>query len=105
MTGMIRIDDAENISAVILDLRAMTRLSQNALVREADGSFTKGQLSWWENRRSAPSLVNLIRLAHAFGYDLALIPREGDGPYGREHPGDDDNVMSETGDSDGWDKP
>ena len=69
---MIRIDDPNALGPVLAQLRAV---SQRALVADIDG-MSQSQLADWERGHSLPKLPNLIRLAHALGYDLALIPRE-----------------------------
>ena len=76
MTGVIRFADPERIGAAIYDLRGLFMLSQNALARAAGSPVKQTQVSSWERGRSNPSVGNLIRLANALGYDLALVPRE-----------------------------
>jgi transcriptional regulator with XRE-family HTH domain len=71
---MIRLNDPERIGRSIADLRLLHQLSQRALGAQA--GITQARLSDWETGNAIPTLPTLVRVAHALGYDLALIPRE-----------------------------
>lgn len=70
---MIRIDDPERIGPALAELR------NEHTVRRRDVALAVGmheqQYGQYELGRIAPTVAVLIRLAHALGYDLALIPR------------------------------
>lgn len=42
----------------------------------AQHGFSKRQVAGWETRINEPDLTMAVHIAHAIGYDLALIPRE-----------------------------
>jgi transcriptional regulator with XRE-family HTH domain len=71
---MIRLNDPERIGPSIADLRLLHQLSQRKLGAQA--GITQARLSDWETGNAIPTLPTLVRVAHALGYDLALIPRE-----------------------------
>lgn len=70
---MIRIDPTA-IGPAIGDLRRLLGIQQRDLA--ADAGLFPSQLSYWERGLRTPDLKSLVKLAHALGYDLALIPRE-----------------------------
>jgi hypothetical protein len=108
MTGLIRIADAARIGPALGQIRTLlgySRAELAQLIADATGRNPKSvanQLAEWDRLENCPTARTLGPALNALGYDLALIPREDDEPYGRKHPGDDDDVTSETSDSDGW---
>lgn len=76
MTGAIRITDPEKVRHALCDLRNLFRVSNVELARDA--GFRQEQVSRWLCGRAVPDLTTVVRLAHALGYDLALVPRKTD---------------------------
>ena len=71
---MIRVIALDRLGGILGDLRILARLSQRQLA--TDAGLRQGQISAYELSKLAPTVPSLIRLAHALGYDLALVPRE-----------------------------
>lgn len=70
--GTIRIPTARDVASALREARG--DLPQDRLaVRSGISADT---ISLTETGRNRPLVVTLIELAHALGYDLALIPRE-----------------------------
>jgi transcriptional regulator with XRE-family HTH domain len=69
---VIRIDPAA-IGPALGEIRRLLGLSQRGLA--SDAGLHSSQLSHWEAGQRTPDLASLVKLAHALGYDLALIPR------------------------------
>lgn len=74
MAGMIRLPDPDRIGAAIADLRVLHGLRQRDLAQLA--SIWQSRLSVWESGTNRPDIGQLVKVANALGYDLALIPRE-----------------------------
>jgi transcriptional regulator with XRE-family HTH domain len=74
VSGLIRIDDATRLGPALGNIRAMLGMRMSDLAEDA-GLHTS-QLSYWERGLRTPDMKSLVKLAHALGYDLALIPRE-----------------------------
>lgn len=74
MTGAIRIDDKLQLPGILDELRTMLQMRQRDLA-EASG-YGQSQISEWLRGIRSLDTSSLIRVAHALGYDLALIPRE-----------------------------
>jgi transcriptional regulator with XRE-family HTH domain len=62
------------IGPALGELRQLLRISQRDLA--TDAGLHSSQLSYWERGLRTPDISSLVKLAHALGYDLALIPRE-----------------------------
>jgi len=72
---MIRLTDPEHIGAALADMRTMTMLSRREAAEAA--GMHEAQYGQYELGHNTPSLATLLRLLAVFGYDVALIPREG----------------------------
>lgn len=71
---MIRIPDASHIGPALAQIRK-SRGAPRQEVAFAVGMWAS-QYGQYELGVKVPHVDNLIRIAHALGYDLALIPRE-----------------------------
>jgi transcriptional regulator with XRE-family HTH domain len=71
---MIRLTDPGQLAPILADLRILNRLTQRQAA--AASALRQGQISAFERGEVLPAPQSLFRLAGAYGYDLALIPRE-----------------------------
>lgn len=71
---MIRLTDPTRIGPALAEIRRSRGATQTA-VAYAVGMWNT-QYGHYEHGDKLPGLPNLIRLARALGYDLALVPRE-----------------------------
>jgi transcriptional regulator with XRE-family HTH domain len=74
MTGPIRLREPGDVMPTLRRLRRRRGWSLYALAGRA--GKTKTQLDQWELGRVTPRIAAVFLIAHALGYDLALIPRE-----------------------------
>jgi transcriptional regulator with XRE-family HTH domain len=71
---MIRITDPDNTAAALGELRARTGLTRRRFAEPTP--VHEQRYGQYELGRRTPGIANLVRIARAHGYDLALIPRE-----------------------------
>lgn len=71
---MIRLTKATDIAGALKSLRK-NRGAPRREIAFAVGMWEQ-QYGQYEMGRRVPDLATLLKLAHALGYDLALIPRE-----------------------------
>jgi transcriptional regulator with XRE-family HTH domain len=74
MRKQVIIDEAETAMAALCAARESQDITQREL-GERSGK-RQPEISLWEHGHVLPTLPSLLRLAHALGYDLALVPRE-----------------------------
>lgn len=72
--GTHRIHRARDLTDRMRATRQTRHLTQHAFGTKY--GFTKRQMTSWETGLNTPDLAMAIYIAHACGYDLALIPRE-----------------------------
>lgn len=71
---MIRLTDPGRVGPALGNLRVTNGRDQRDLA--AASGINQPQLSGYEVGRHTPQLAAVFALAHALGYDLALVPRE-----------------------------
>lgn len=71
---MIRIATPADAGTALAEARRSSNWLRHD-VAQAVGMYAQ-QYSQYEKGQVVPTIAVLIRLAHALGYDLALIPRE-----------------------------
>lgn len=74
MNGAMVIHQKADLVTIFNDLVTMLGYTQRQLAAEA-GLYQAQICDWLHGNRSMDT-TSVIRLAHALGYDLALIPRE-----------------------------
>jgi transcriptional regulator with XRE-family HTH domain len=71
---MIRLKEPACFGRALADLRNLHGLTQRQLAAQA--GFGQSQVSHWEAGQREPDFSSVAKLAAAFGYDVALVPRE-----------------------------
>jgi transcriptional regulator with XRE-family HTH domain len=74
VAGVIRLARADAAAYAIAAMRMNARRTRRSVADAVD--MSEQQYGRYELGGRTPGVANLIRIADALGYDLALIPRE-----------------------------